>query len=243
MDFFIRLPSLAGIYDLPSKSNYAAGSAFLEALAQLRAADKFSSGTSVSLDLGWMQTIGIVAERADYRHRRERTRDMIPIQKEDLLALLEHYCNPDLSPPGPEQSQILVGSSTPMDSYARGDTPPAHLKAPLFAPFDVVRARTAAGPAISATQQDMIKQFWSAGDIKGRAVVEVLKGKLVHALGVQVEDIDSQKSLADYGVDSLMAMELRNLIWRDFGVSVAEFEIMRGKDILAVGELVARKAE
>ena len=74
-------------------------------------------------------------------------------------------------------------------------------------------------------------------------MVEALKNKLVHAVGLQVEDIDLYRGLADYGVDSLMAVELRNWIWREFHASVAIFEIMGGRDINGVGQLVAEKAE
>jgi acyl carrier protein len=62
-------------------------------------------------------------------------------------------------------------------------------------------------------------------------------------LGLQVEDIDPRKSLSDYGVDSLMSVELRNWIWRSFKASVAVFDIMGGKSLKGVAQLVAEKAE
>jgi hypothetical protein len=49
---------------------------------------------------------------------------------------------------------------------------------------------------------------------RGAAVVKALIIKLSLALGLQAEDIDPRKSLSDYGVDSLMSVELRNWIWR-----------------------------
>ncbi|KAH7131783.1 hypothetical protein B0J11DRAFT_427173 [Dendryphion nanum] len=246
LDFFILFSSLAGIYGLPSQSNYSAGSTFLDALARMRTLDK-RPGTSVSIDLGWMQNIGIVAEREEYRRVRETLRDMRPIQNEDLLALLEHYCNPSLPPIEPEQTQILVGINTPAASYVRDETPESYMKTPLFAPFDVLRPGTVSTKASrkDSSQEDAVKMFWQATDLKERsvAVVQVLKNKLFHALGLQIEDIDSKKSLADYGVDSLMAIELRNLIWRDFQVSVAVFEIMGERDITGIGDLVVGKAK
>lgn len=245
MDFFILTSSICGIYGNPTQSNYAAGSSFLDALARKRTIEN-ASCTSVSLDLGWMQSIGIIAEHADYHRVRERTRDMVPIHTEDLLAVLEHYCDPNLPPLAPEDSQLLIGISTPVDSRARGLVPPSHLQSPLFAPFDVVRPHASAPAATSSSSnKDAIQAFWQTTDIKSRsaAVVRVLEHKLVHALGVKAEDLNVRKSFADYGVDSLMAIELRNLVWRDFRVSVAVFELMDGKDIVSIGDYIAKKAE
>ncbi len=58
-----------------------------------------------------------------------------------------------------------------------------------------------------------------------------------------MEDVDAEKTLADYGTDSLMAVELRSWMRKDFGADVTEFDMMGGKSIKAVGELVAGKAE
>ncbi|KAH8897429.1 hypothetical protein GQ53DRAFT_791898 [Thozetella sp. PMI_491] len=246
MDFFILMASLSGIYGSASQGNYSAANNFLDSLARMRATVG-GYGTSMSFDLGWMQNIGIVAERADYRRMRETVQDMVPIQAEDLIALLEHYCDPSLAPPGPEQSQLLIGINTPAHFHARGQQPPAHFARPLFSPFDVALPHGTegknAGTGILA--EDTTQRFRKATGVKerGTIVVEALKNKLSHALRVQIEDIDQRKRLSDYGVDSLMAVELRNWIWRNFRASVALFEIMGESDIKGVGRLVAEKAE
>ncbi|KAH7413553.1 hypothetical protein DE146DRAFT_626698 [Phaeosphaeria sp. MPI-PUGE-AT-0046c] len=246
LDFFILTSSLCGIYGSLTQCNYAAGSSFLDALARLRTIQN-DSCTSVSLDIGWMQSIGTIAEHSDYHRVRERVRDMMPIHTEDLLAILEHYCDPSLPPLAPEDSQVLIGISTPEDIRASGMNPPSHLQTPLFAPFDVVRPHASVVPTAtsSSSYKDALQAFWQATDIKSKsaAVVRVLEHKLVHALGVQSEDLNVRKSFADYGVDSLMAIELRNLVWRDFRVSVAVFELMDGKDIISIGDYIAKKAE
>jgi aryl carrier-like protein len=246
LDFFILVSSLSGIYGLASQSNYAAGNTFLDALARMRAATS-GVGTSVSLDLGWMQSIGIVAEHADYRRMREQVHDMVPIQTQDLLALLEHYCDPLLPPPNAEQSQLLIGIQTPTDFLGRGEKPPPHISRPLFAGFGVVRPHAAARPKGSAgvvAAEDVAEQFRQAHGAKERSavVVEATKRKLAHAVGISPDQIDPSRGLVDYGVDSLMAVELRNWVWREFGASVAVFEVMDGRDLEDIGQLVAEKA-
>jgi NADPH:quinone reductase-like Zn-dependent oxidoreductase/acyl carrier protein len=246
LDFFIMFSSLGGIYGTASQGNYNAGNTFQDALARLRA--KYRTGTSVSIDLGWMKNVGIVAERMDYRRTREMMKDMKPIETEDLLALLEHYCDPELETLDAEKSQVIVGMHTAQDHYARGDSLPLHLKRPLFKPFDVVRphanASAASSYAVAPSQTNISQQFQQSDHLDERStmVVQTIRNKLAHALAKEVEDIDPGANLSDHGVDSLMAMELRNTILHVFKVSVAVFEIMDARDLHGVGVLVAQKS-
>ncbi|KAK0625498.1 hypothetical protein B0T17DRAFT_591051 [Bombardia bombarda] len=67
--------------------------------------------------------------------------------------------------------------------------------------------------------------------------------KLARALSIAADDVQQSKQLSNYGVDSLMAVELRNWIARDFGVNVAVFEIMGSSRIAAIGALIAQKGD
>lgn len=72
------------------------------------------SGSSIAVDLGWMQDVGIIAERKEYRRHREKVGDMGAVYAADLLALLDHSCGPGQSPPNcAQESQLLVGTLTP----------------------------------------------------------------------------------------------------------------------------------
>lgn len=87
--------------------------------------------------------------------------------------------------------------------------------------------------------------FREATDTKERAevVVTALVSKLARALSVSPDDIDVDKYLSDYGVDSLMAVELRNWIGNDFHANVAVFDIMEGTAITTIGDLIATRSE
>ncbi|KAK9419296.1 putative Polyketide synthase [Seiridium unicorne] len=247
LDFFILLSSVAGIYGLPGQSNYAAGCAFQDALARHRAATGYP-GVSVSLDLGWMRDDGAIHESTDLKRRFTSASDMKPVATTDLLAVLDHYCDPSLASLDQDRSQLLVGLTTPDEVRAQASATPETLRGMrLFAGFDVVLANEAGpggGPSVAA--DDVVQRFLRARSAADRVnvVATALREKVARALGVEVDHIDSAKGLADYGVDSLMGVELRNWIRRDFGVSVAVFEIMQGgKTIEDVGLLVEGKRE
>jgi hypothetical protein len=245
IDFFILVSSVSGIYGLPSQSNYAAGNTFQDGLARMRALTP-ELGTSVSIGLGWMQSIGHVAEKADDWRMREGMRDMVPVQAEDLLAVLEHYCDPSLPTLSPEQSQILIGMNTPAAFRSEGKTPPLYFERPLFAPFNVKRPLAATGgDLMNSSQEDVVQLFKSANSATERSavVVQALKDKLARALGINIEEIDEHRGPADYGVDSLLAVELRNWAWQNFRASIAVFDITSGRNIAGVADVVVEKAE
>ncbi|CAD6445534.1 dae50dc7-2c16-4c37-8a7b-ae80d7e5f4a2 [Sclerotinia trifoliorum] len=242
MDFFILLSSIAGIYGSPGQSNYAAGCTFQDALARSGSAAGYRG--SVAINLGWMRTIGIIAETREYQHNRQNVGDMSQVEEADFFALLEHYCNPLLPLLGTKDSQVLIGVITQTHVHARGEAPIDVLKRPLFAGFSAPQVFDAnKHKSTVSTQEDPAVLFRQAATPQDRSVVVVsaLKAKLARALDVSVDDVDSHRNLSDYGTDPLMAVELRNWIRRDFGVSIAIFDLLGGAEIAALGDLIAKK--
>ncbi|KAI0403402.1 hypothetical protein F4802DRAFT_599203 [Xylaria palmicola] len=246
MDFFILLSSLSGIYGSLAQGNYAAGCTFQDALARYRSASGIGK-TSVSLDLGWMRDAGIVAEREEYRRNRAYHRDMNPVDTSDLLALLDLYCDPDFQQSQESQypSQILLGAVTPVDARRRGGPASPFESRPLFAGFAVSatiadrQTRTQRKPS-----NDVAAMFRQAMNDEARVavVVAALRARLGRALGIAAEDVDDRQRLSDLGVDSLVAIELRNWIRRDFLATVTVFELMDAStSILALGQLVVQR--
>ena len=247
LDFFILLSSLTGIYGSLAQANYAAGCTFQDDLARYRTRNKIGK-VSVSMDLGWMVDIGIISEREDYQRNRDHARDMNPITGENLLAILGQYCDPYRDAITDEdKSQLLVGAVTPVDLRHRGVEIAAVDSLPILAGFSVASKLGTQGLGATHQAEDTPAfLFQQADSRKARAavVVEALLERLARALYIPKEDVNPGKPLAEYGVDSLMAVELRNWIRRDFQATVAVFDIVgAGRSIAAVGQLVVEKSE
>ncbi|KAI0543431.1 KR domain-containing protein [Xylaria curta] len=259
LDFFILLSSLVGIYGAMGQSNYAAGCTFQDALARARAEASAYQGVSLSLNLSWVVDAGIVSEREDYRRKWEMTQGVTGVQVADLLAVLDHYCDPatrstlataergSTGATGSRYGQLLIGAVTPMDSgmiHGR-ETIASQMNRPLFKAF---MNMTDNNNAMNATASENVAfgvRFRAASSQREQCeiVVEALKEKLARALGVGPEDVDASRPVTAYGVDSLMAVELRNWILKDFGVEVLVFEILAGASISKIGEIVTKKTE
>lgn len=255
LDFFILLSSLIGVLGGMGQCNYAAGGSFQDALARHRVR---LGQRAVSIDVGWMRSIGIVAEKAAYQRNLKTSEDMQKLDQDELLALLTMHCDPgrrvaaeEPSLSSSEQaSQVLFGLRTPGEFLARGRQPPELLDRPLFAAFahtvgagkDGGAGQT--GEGASGAGENAAAAFRQAGDSSERIqiVIGALARKLARAMAISADDVELSKPLSSYGVDSLMAVELRNWIGKDFAANVAVFDIMGNVPIAKIGDLVVARS-
>nr|ALQ32786.1 putative polyketide synthase [Fusarium babinda] len=243
LDFFILLSSLAGVVGQMASANYAAGCAYQDALARYRTAH---GQNAISLDIGWMRNIGIIAESEAYQRQRQTSNDMQPIDDEELLALLTLCCDPTnpLVLPPLANGQVLFGLRTPADTLKEGQKPPALLERPLLAGFSfLVDEMSTANGEIDRVQnaRDLFQKSAEVGE-RRQVVIRAIAAKLARAMSISHEDVEPNKPLSSYGVDSLMAVELRNWINKEFSATVSVFDIIGGVSISGVAEVVVAQS-
>ncbi|KAI1817163.1 hypothetical protein GGS20DRAFT_582671 [Poronia punctata] len=244
LDFFILLSSLSGIYGSISQANYSAGCTFQDSLAHYR--HRHQKKKAISLDLGWIRNIGIVAETAEYLQNRLVTYNMMPIEDTELMALLDLACDP--STDNHHLTQLLVGPVTPASCIQRNLEPSPLAQRPLFSPFSILirdGRNTTIEEGSGSNNINFSSLFLSASgpEERGEVVVQGLAARLARAMSISSEDVEPWRHLSDYGVDSLMAIELRNWIAKDFRANLAAFDIMGAATIRDIGILVAEKAK
>ena len=133
-----------------------------------------------------------------------------------------------------------MGMVTPADLASNGMEPLELLQRPLFANFYQARETShTSGPSNSIKFAALFRQAESDED-RAAVVVDALARKLARALSVSPEEIDTDKPLRIFGVDSLVAVELRNWIRKEFSADVAVFVIMGEATVVAIGDLVAK---
>ncbi|KAL4860853.1 hypothetical protein BDV12DRAFT_208748 [Aspergillus spectabilis] len=252
LDFFILLSSMAGIVGSISQANYAAGNTFQDAFSSYR---RSIGQRAASIDLGYMTDVGIIAETESYASRAQQLSDLGSVRESEFLALLEFYCDPALEHTRTNR-QVLVGVVSPAQLLARGIQPPTWLQErnlfhtlPLEQGLrDAAGLQSAAGATAAstvATTADYRNAFKQAGSASAATTVVMngLAQKLSRALGVAVEEIDMQRSLALQGVDSLLAVDLRLWISRSFDADVSALDIVGAANVEEiVGLVVARSA-
>ena len=188
LDFFVLFSSVAGVLGSAGQGNYAAANSGLDALAALRGAQGLPA---LSVDWGpWHAGMG-AALNATYRQR--LTQEGLGILEiEEGLAALEDLL-------GAQGQRVVM----PVDWEAlrsRGQGPVSPLVRELV-PWrqpEEGSAPVQAGPAPADLQslQDMVRNH------------------AARALGVPPEELGWDRPLREHGLDSLMALELRNSLAR-----------------------------
>nr|ALQ32825.1 putative polyketide synthase [Fusarium dlaminii] len=243
LDFFILLSSLAGVVGQMASANYAGGCAYQDALAKYRRAH---GQNALSLDIGWMSNIGIIAEKEAYQRQRQTSNDMQPIDDKELLALLTLCCDPTnpIKLPPLSEGQVLFGLRTPADILEEGQQPPALLEQPLLSAFSFLSgSNNTPTKALDHTEnaRDVFQKSSGAGERK-QVVIRAIAAKLARAMSISPEDVVPSKPLSSYGVDSLMAVELRNWINKEFSSTVAVFDVIGSISIAGVAEVVETRS-
>ncbi len=192
-----------------------------------------------------MRTVGVVSETEALQKHLNSRQCFVPIEEDELLSLLSICCDPARPVPSRAESQIVVGLETPASLLARSLEPPELTQRPLFGYFSQTRDTHHAGAGSPGGNVNYAALFRSSESAEEKAgvVVESLVRKLARALSIEPKDVDADQPLHAFGVDSLVAVELRNWIMKDFAADVPVFEIMGGRTVAAIGELVTKTSQ
>ncbi|PGH03618.1 hypothetical protein AJ79_07309 [Helicocarpus griseus UAMH5409] len=241
LDFFIMLSSISGIYGSPGQSNYAAGNTYQDSLAQHRVG---KGQKAVSIDLGLMVAAGVVKENKELKERLSTNTIVKPVTEEELLGLLDRFCDPTCELLTDQQGQVVTGMSISKAALEKDPDRAYWLENPTFGQLKRMEDMLHGKSAASRDSMDCLAQFTSATSLTeaGAVVADALVAKLSRVLGISPEDLDYNKPIHEFGADSLVAVELRNWFSRDWGTEVAVFDIIGGATITTTGNLVASRS-
>ena len=249
MSFFIFLSSVAGVVGSPGQANYAAGNTYQAALAKHRRAIGLKA---TAIHLGWMDEVGIVAENERYTRGKEAAADLAAISQKEFLALLEVYCDPHLESSEARYSKVaepIIGLVTAADLRARGIDPPVWTERPMFAALPQrISPEVGDGwstetevPGIRGYASDFLSVMSDADATS--VVIDGLLQRLSRAVSMDVKNIDVSKPLHVYGVDSLLAVELRNWFAKVWKSDIAVFDITGQSSIADIGQLAMQRSQ
>ena len=239
------LASFSGIIGNPGQANYAAGNTFQDALAHYRVS---IGEKATSIDLGVATDVGALVQEQALKASLLANEYMTPVTESEILALLDTHCSPHFAPTQ-ETCQVIVGLESPSALRARAADVPDFMHAPFYRSLQHLPDHQAGQKSAPAKEGelalDFAAEFAAAASMvdAGGIVTAQLTERLALALGMPAADIDTGKPLPAYGVDSLVAVELRNWIAKQVQAELPVFELMTAKSIAAVGEVVAGKSK
>ena len=247
LDFFILLSSISGILGAPGQANYCAGNTSQDALAHYRNRHREKAG---SIDLGMVVSEGVVAETDGLLESLKRKGWYMDISQNELLALLDYYCDPHLDILTPLTCQVIVGIERLSVMKQMGLDVPQWVSRPLFRHFQqtdtagsfVSTMGQGAGIDVAPQYKDILRQTLSIEDATPK-IAQWLTKKIARMLGMAVEDVDTSKPLQAYGLDSLVAIEVRNWIGQEVGADVTVFDILGKGSMIELCKVAASKSK
>ncbi|KAJ4245551.1 Highly reducing polyketide synthase gpy1 [Fusarium torreyae] len=228
LDFFVMLSSGCGVLGNEGQSNYSASSTFLDTFARYRQSLGLAAS---SVDLGFVEDVGNISERPEIQASL-LSRGLRPITVRDVLRVVEGAIatgspnNPNITKDSPyddfSQSQIVL-------SFGMIDKATAEYQSwAKDAKFGLLRSRAADNAAIDSDSdsgesavQTAVKAFRNTlgrlADVpEGKEVAlqpvvcSALIAKLAQVLSMKVGEIQPTRSAVQYGMDSLIAIEVRS---------------------------------
>ena len=248
MDFFVLLSSASGLVGLRGQANYNTGNTYEDAFARYRVS--VCGEKTVSLNLGAMVDDGMLAEDLDWLERVLTYGVLAPITRSKYYGILDYYCDPGLPVWKASQSQMAIGIG--IEGRKSGGLDGVNVdQNPLFrkAVYESqVAVSTSQGIGEAEDDDSYIRSSFShtsslpeAANVVVKAVIRKL-AKTLPALPQSPEEIDINRQIQSYSVDSLIAVELRNWIKKVFKAEVAVFETQGASTFATLGKVVAEKS-
>ncbi|KAF2036035.1 polyketide synthase [Setomelanomma holmii] len=236
LDFFIMFSSSTGIMGSFGQSNYTAGNTYQDALAAHRVQYGQRAHT---IAMSMVTGVGWVAENAQVQALLKVRGMLEEVSLDDIYELLRYCCNPENPEVGP---QIITPLSLPADLRTLGIVEPLGSTRPIYSYLHTLPSRYAASSDAAGAQKSKKLPIFSLQNATtlGEAtdiITEAIQNQLSSLLVVSKDDIDPRKPIHKYGVDSLVAVEMRNWFAKGVGADVGTIEILGD---LGIAELAAK---
>ncbi|OJI96712.1 hypothetical protein ASPVEDRAFT_119070 [Aspergillus versicolor CBS 583.65] len=236
LDFFVLFSSLSGIIGLPGQTNYASANTFMDAFVQFRLNMALPA---CAIQIGPVEEVGYLAENQSVMQRFTHTGGLdSAVSEQELLGAVEAAVNST-------QKSFYLGVRSNMSLNNPGERSPWK--------GDVRMAAFHNGEEAFSTPE-----FGSSNDLqsfitRAKADTDLLdKSESAHFLAREIgrkicsfllkpeEDLQTNCSLSDLGMDSLVAIEVRQW-WRSvFGFDISVLEMMGMGNLDGLGAHAAK---
>lgn len=234
LDFFTMLSSVSGLLGHMGQTNYAAANSFLDAFAAWRLQQGLAA---CSVDLGPVDDVGYLKDK-DTANRRLEGMGWQLINEALLYRILRASILQQTHRINPSSYGVLCTGILPGAPFFE----PLHRFSALRPAAGSAAAAGGAGnggaAASAATKLTMLKNAARSGVEHATllaAATEVMNTVLMRSLGMK-EPLEALRPLGDYGVDSLVAVEMRNWARAELAVEMSVLDIVGARTLTSLCE-------
>ncbi|KAL8789759.1 MAG: hypothetical protein Q9213_001010 [Squamulea squamosa] len=221
LDFFVSLSSTTGIVGRTGTSLYTGTSTFLDAFSEYRVKLGLPA---VSVDLPIVESVGLAVERGTIGQLRASLG--VTITEDQFYTLIEG---------------AIIGPSSGLNAYGRSLSWTLATKADIdslvwehFNPLSVMRRLRAYSGGVSLSSNESKKLQELLKDGSPELLMDALSDKVSTITMIDRDEITPDRSLLDYGLDSLFSLELRNWVRRSLKIDMVLKDITSARDLRAL---------
>jgi myxalamid-type polyketide synthase MxaB len=220
LQMFLLFSSVAGVLGSPGQGNYASGNAFLDALAAYR---RSCGLPATAVDWGPWAGSGMAVEEG--RAAALLARGLDPLPPAGCFRILTRVLRAGVA------HAVVLSARWGRLLRAGGGTPPI-LR-------DVARRQEVEESGDAEDQALRQSLLGAAPPERKEILADFFSRQLAEIMGLEPGSLDREQPLNTLGLDSLMALELKNTIERRLKIVVPLARFMEGPSVSTLAEMVA----
>ncbi|KAK4224175.1 putative polyketide synthase [Podospora fimiseda] len=243
--FFILLSSITGVIGNTAQANYASGNTFEDALALFARTHLGIPATSIDVglvaDSSHFTEAGEFGDLEGYLHRYQHGWVGLRTTLDELRVALQAVMRGATADGKEIPAQVVLGLG---DSLIRDENNMTGFQHDRKFELRVVQPDNSSageGGVKAASIGENLSNAASLGEATA-AVEEYLKTQIAVAIGVEVAEVDAQKPLPEFGVDSLKAVEIRNKCLREMQSDISVFELLSSTPVADLAVKIATRS-
>ncbi|GAW12429.1 hypothetical protein ANO14919_017950 [Xylariales sp. No.14919] len=236
LDFFVAISSVAGTVGNRGQAAYAAANCFLNSLVQHRLAMGLPAS---SLDLTAISDSGYLAEDLEKAAEVARNLGSDTICEAEVLALLGAAISGRMTAACNNHTITGMRITPTMQPFWTDDAKCKYLREAAEA---AAAADASASVAKTISYNAAVKAAKTLDEAE-QVVCDGLVSKLAAVMMMDIEDLDVTRSLSHYPLDSLVAIEIRNFITREFEATLQVLELLSSGSIQTLAKAVCVKSK
>jgi amino acid adenylation domain-containing protein/non-ribosomal peptide synthase protein (TIGR01720 family) len=226
LDFFVLFSSMSCILGVPGQANYAAANAFLDALAHYR---RGRGLPALAVDWGYLGNVGVVARNEKIGAGFEQM-GVTSFTSGEALTLLGRLLQQD----APQVGVMKVNWGQQRKLFGAAAVPPMFSQL-----YDEAASDANSAAAEGATGRNSL--LAAPPEKRKELLLGLLRDKVARVLGSAAARLDLDKPLTESGLDSLMAVELRNWIEGELRLTLPIVELMRGPSVARLADALLQQ--
>ena len=214
LDCFVLFSSLSSVFGHAGQANYSAANAFLDSLAHYR---RSLGMPGLAINWGHVGEVGYLAERSELSERLQR-QGVLTFSADEAMQCLNRSIGTDAI----QLSVLRMDWSVWRGLGITGSV------SPRFAHLLRGQNNNVSGLERLATAEEVRS---ADGPARRELIAGIVGSKAATLLGIELGQMEWDQPLLSMGLDSLMAVELRNWIESRLEINLSIADLMRGEGL------------